>query len=360
MAVAEVVSSPGALCLGQLGMDLESAHAAEWSVALEAAAELIEDGSSKCDLGSAVEVDDGLERTSFTGSRGLVLAKHKLVESWRNVLEAGNIDVLLRHTLVGRLLVLVDALGEVETGAQSLPNQIDDVSWDGSREHEVLAFHLLRVRQVLSDVVNLPLEAVVQQAIGLVHDECIEVRCLDARIRVPEDIVESAGGANKDVASLALRLHEHGALLGAAHGCLDDDAGAARHFLGLDGDLLGQLAGGGDDNGSDVVCLCPLVSPWLVCEGGVVLENALDNGDEKAERLAGARLCLCDPAQVSSKVCTARMHHLHVDAAQCLADGPCLDIGHGGELHLLGDGVDQVWVDKPPSGELAELCDGSI
>lgn len=344
LAVAEVVSRSGALCLGQLGMNFEGAQAVEGRVALEAAAELVEDGSSKGDLRCAVEVDDGLERTSFTGLRGLVLAQYQLVERWHNVLEASNFDVLLGHTLVGGLLVLADALGEVEAGAHGPADEIDHVSWHGGREHEVLAFDFLWVGQVLFDVVDFALESVVQEAIGLVHDKCIEVGCLDARVCVSEDVVEAAGRAHEEMAALTLSLHEHGPLLGAAHGGLDHDAGATGHLLGLDGDLLCQFSGRRNDNGADVVCLPSLVSARPLGQAWVVFENPLDDGNEEAERLAGARFCLGND----------------VDAAQCLVDGACLDVGHGSELHLLGDGVDQVWVDEATSGQLAELGHGPI
>lgn len=35
---------------------------------------------------------------------------------------------------------------------------------------------------------------------------------------------------------------------------------------------------------------------------------------------------------------------LHVDTAQCLVDGAGLYIRHGLDLHLLRDGVDDIWV----------------
>lgn len=45
---------------------------------------------------------------------------------------------------------------------------------------------------------------------------------------------------------------------------------------------------------------------------------------------------------------------LHVNAAQGLVDGPLLDVRHGLDLHLAGDGVDDVGVHKAASSELCK------
>jgi hypothetical protein len=228
----------------------------------------------------------------------------------------------------------------VEARAERLAYEIDNGTGHGGGEHEVLALDLLRVWQVLPDLVDFPLEALVEQAVGLVHDQGVEVRALDARVWVGEDVVEAAGGADEHMAALAQRLLQHGALHGAADGRLDDEAGAGGDLLGLDGNLLGQLTGWRDDDGTDVVCLGALVSAHLLGERGVVLDDALDDGDEEAQRLARARLCLCDAMQVSHYLPHEGSQCLHIDAAQGLVDGARLHVRHGGEAHLLGDGVD--------------------
>lgn len=43
---------------------------------------------------------------------------------------------------------------------------------------------------------------------------------------------------------------------------------------------------------------------------------------------------------------------VHVHAAKGLVDGPLLDVGHGLDLHLAGDGVDNVAVHEAAAGEL--------
>lgn len=143
-------------------MDFKSTQSTEWRVAFKPAAELIEDGRSKCDFCRAVEVNDGLEWATFARSRGLVLAENELVKGGHDVLESSHVDILLRHTLVGGFFVFAHALGEMKTRAQRLSNQVDDVSWDRGREHEILAFNFFWIRQVLSDVVNLLLKSVVK------------------------------------------------------------------------------------------------------------------------------------------------------------------------------------------------------
>ena len=52
--------------------------------------------------------------------------------------------------------------------------------------------------------------------------------------------------------------------------------------------------------------------------------------------------------------------YLHVDAAQGLVDGAGLDVRHGLDAHLLGDGVDDVGVDEAAVCELFELGDELI
>lgn len=98
------------------------------------------------------------------------------------------------------------------------------------------------------------------------------------------------------MASFTLCFLQHHPLLCSTHGSLNDQAGTRHNLLCLDGDLLGQLASGRDDDGSDVVGFCALVAAGTLGEFGVVLENSLDNGDEETKRLAGSCLSLSDTA----------------------------------------------------------------
>jgi hypothetical protein len=52
----------------------------EGSVALETTIELVEDRCSECDFSCAVKVQDGFERTGFTGVGRLLFAEDEFVE----------------------------------------------------------------------------------------------------------------------------------------------------------------------------------------------------------------------------------------------------------------------------------------
>lgn len=160
--MTEVFCSTGTLPLRELGVDLEGAQAVEWCIALEASAELVEDGCGECDFGGAVEVHDGLERASFAGLGSLVFSEREFVERGDDVLEARDVDGLLGNTLMRGLFVLVNALGKVEAGAHSLAHEVHDVAGNRGGEHEILAFDLFWVGQLLADLVNLGLEALVE------------------------------------------------------------------------------------------------------------------------------------------------------------------------------------------------------
>jgi hypothetical protein len=310
LACAEVVRGASTLGLRELGVDLEVADAGQRGLLLEAATELVEDGRGKCDLGGGVEVDDGLEG-ALAGSPGLLrLLGDELVEGRHDVLETGDGNLLLGNTGVCGLLLFVDALGEVEAGAECAADKLDDIAGNGCREHEVLALDLLWVGQVLLDLVDLLGETVIEQTISLVHDQSVESGGLDAGVWVRENIEKTSGSTDEDVAALALGLLQHLALHGSSNGGLDNKAGVLSELLGLDGDLLGELTGGRDDDGPDVVGPGALVAADLLAELGVACDDALDNGNEETECLSGTGLSLCDTAN-----CQSMLVVLNSDAA---------------------------------------------
>jgi hypothetical protein len=185
----------------------------------------------------------------------------------------------------------------VETRAKSAANEIDDFTRDSGGEHHVLALNNFRVRKVLLDVLNLLGETSVEKTISLVHDERIEVRGSHARVGVRENIKQTARGADKNVAALALCLLQHHALLGATDGTLDNEAGAGSDLLRLNSNLFGQLSRRGNDDGADVVGLGPLVAAGPLAELRIGLHDALDNGDEETQRLARSGLGLGNAAE---------------------------------------------------------------
>jgi hypothetical protein len=344
LAGAEIVRSAGTLCLRELGVDLEATEARKGSVALEATAELVENGRSKSDFCGRVVVDDGLEGAGVAGQGLLLLLEDELVESRHDVLESSDHNLLLGNTGVGRLLFLVDTLGEVETRAHCTADKIDDIAGNGGREHEVLALNLLWVGEVLLDIVDLFGETVVQQAVGLVHDQSVQVGRLDAGVRVREDIKETTGSADEQMAALALCPLQHLTLHGSTDGGLHNETGILGDLLRLNGNLFRELTGRGDDDGPDVVRLCALVTADLLAELGVACDDTLDDGDEETECFTSTGLCLRN----------------NVNAAEGLVNGPLLNIGHSLNLHLLGNGVDDVGVHETASSELCELCGRSF
>ena len=295
-AGAEVVRGAGTLGLGKLRVDLKATDTRKGSVALEPTAKLVENGCGECDFGGGIEVNDGLEGSGVASHGVLLLLQDKLVKRRHDVLETSDHDLLLRDTGMCGLLLLVDTLGEVETRAECAADKVDDIAGNGGGEHKVLALDLLGVGQVLLDLVNLLGETVIQQAVSLVHDQCVQVGRLDARVRVRKDIEKTTGSTNEQMAALALCLLEHLALHGSTDGSLYNETGVLGDLLRLDGDLLSELTGRGDDDGPDVVGLCALVTADLLAELGVACDNALNNGNEETERLAGSGLCLCDAA----------------------------------------------------------------
>ena len=287
-------------------MNLKVAEVAEGVVAGPGAAtELVEDGGSEGNLSCGVEVQDSLEGAGSTVGSSILLPEDQLVKSRHDVLEASNVDLLLGDTGVGGLLLLVDALGEVEARTEGAADKIDHVAGNRGREHEVLALDLLRIREVSPDLVDLLGEPLVQKAISLVHDKGVQVGGFDAGVWVGKNVEKTSGSTDENVAALTLCLLQHHALLGSSDGGLDDEAGVGGDLLGLYANLLGELTCGRDDDGPDVVRLGSLVAAGLLAELGVACDDALDDGDKEAERLAGTSLCLCNTVVCQLMFCIA-------------------------------------------------------
>lgn len=96
------------------------------------------------------------------------------------------------------------------------------------------------------------------------------------------------------MASFTLRLLKHSLFLCTSHRNLDDNASVRDYLLGLDCNLFGELAGRRDDNGPDIVGSGALVALDFLAELRVVLDDSLDDGNEKTECFTGTGLCLCN------------------------------------------------------------------
>ncbi len=86
--------------------------------------------------------------------------------------------------------------------------------------------------------------------------------------------------------------------MGAADRGLDNDAVQFAEIRRLGADLLGKLAGGGEDDGTDVAGRGAFVearpAPTRLREVGFLGEDPLDDGDKESQGLAGASLGLGD------------------------------------------------------------------
>jgi hypothetical protein len=114
----------------------------------------------------------------------LVLTHNEFVQGGSDVFESLEADELLWDSGMSWFFVLIHTLGEVEARPHGTPDQVYNLPRKGSGEHEVLTFDFFGIRQVLLDLVDFGSETLVEKTIGLVHDECVQVGCLDARVRV--------------------------------------------------------------------------------------------------------------------------------------------------------------------------------
>ena len=198
---AEVLCGLGAGALSKLGVDFKDAGAATEGVfaATErigvvlcfGCLELVEGRSSEANFSGAAEVDNRLEGTDV---RGIVvvlldLTGAKLSEGREVVLEALGGNKHLRHASVGRLLVVVDALDELETRLEGTANDGDDLLGNGGGEHESLAVFLLGCGKKAHDLLDLGPETLVEQTVGLIEDKCAEIGSLDLGVRVGENVL---------------------------------------------------------------------------------------------------------------------------------------------------------------------------
>lgn len=196
LAAAEVVGGAGALGLRQAAVDLVDAGGGEGVVCAAGAtgggsvgAEVAEDGGGEVDFGCGVEVDDCLERSSAGLLGGLDLAAAELDQGGDGVLEAVDSDELLRHALVGWLLVVADRADELEAWAESLVDELDDFPGDSGAEHQGLARLLLDVGKEIHNLADLGVETLVEESVGLIEDKRVETRCGNTAVPVAEDIL---------------------------------------------------------------------------------------------------------------------------------------------------------------------------
>lgn len=163
------------------------------------------------------------------------------------------------------------------------------------------------------------------------------------------------------MAAFTLSLLEHLALHSSTNSCLHNETSVLSDLLRLNSDLLCEFTSWRNDDGPDIVGLCALVTTDPFAELGVGCNNALDDGDKETKCFASTSFCLCDTFFLSADRTQLNIDSfLHVHAAQGLIDSPLLDVGHSLDLHLLGDGIDDVGVYQSTGRELCECSSRSL
>lgn len=273
---------------------------------------------------------------------------HQLQQRGEEILESRHGNNVLGHSLVCRSFVRVDGLHELEVARIDVcPRQCNYILGDGCREEKGLARLLSAVRQHAHDLFQLSLEADIEHSISLVKAQSGQVRSVDATVVIGQKIVETARGANQQVAALDLGLAQHHRLVHPTDGRLDDNAGVAAKLAGFLTNLFSQLSSWRDDDGADVIGT-GLVLARSGCEARVCLDDSLDGRDEEAKGLASSGPGLGDAAgevtvsSASREIEEAPLLDVHILPLQGGVDAHGLDIGHDLIFHTLNDGADEV------------------
>jgi hypothetical protein len=145
-------------------------------------------------------------------------------------------DIVLLDTFEGELLILDQDLGGI---AHKVLGQLQDVHRHGSREEGNLDL----AREILEDVLDLLLETTREHLVGLVENEDLKVVALEETLL--HHVVDTTWGADNDVNALLENL-DLIADDGATDASVNLDADELTDLLDDEGDLLGELSGGGD------------------------------------------------------------------------------------------------------------------
>ena len=118
-------------------------------------------------------------------------------------------------------------------------SHLQDVNGHGSREESDLDL----AGEVLEDVLDLLLETAREHLVGLIEDEDLKVVALEETLL--HHVVDTTWGADNDVNALLENL-DLIADDGATDASVNLDADELTDLLDDEGDLLGELSGGGD------------------------------------------------------------------------------------------------------------------
>ena len=258
------------------------------------------------DLSAGVAEDDGL-----SNGDGLV----KIGEGVQLPVFLLDGDVELLDTFKGEFVLLDENTDGV---AHELGGDLEHILGHGGREEDNLG----GLREELEDIVDLLGETARQHLVGLIKDEHLHAVGLEDTAL--DHVVDTAGGTDDDLGAVLEGLH------------VIPDAGAANAGVALDLhevtdgdhnllDLLGQLAGGGEDES---------------LAGLDVRVDLLENGDGEGGGLAGTGLGLGD------HVVTCGEWVRSGSARALRALGLTLDDGHDGTLLDSRRALETVGVDS--------------
>lgn len=354
LGLPEVISSPCTISLVQTRV-----NGVRRRQGVHVAGQVLEKLVEHLDLGRLVEEDNSLHGV------GAMLAILRLLDDLQQgrheVLETGYGYNVLGHLLVGRCLVGVDSLDELEVACIDVDSgDLDDILGDSGREQEGLSWLLPAVGQEAHNLLQFLVESDVKHSVGLVEHQSLDIWCVDSAVFVAEKIEETTGCSDQEMAALGPCLAQHHGLVHSTDGGLDLDTGVAAQFAGFGTDLLCQFSRRGDDDGSDVVCSGLLGGAG--CERGVLLDDSGDGGNEESKGLASTGPSLSDTVQLKvslggiASTSAYQWGDVHVLALQGRVDAHGLNVCHGLILHVLEDCLEDVVVDADGC-EISKACD---
>jgi hypothetical protein len=148
-----------------------------------------------------------------------------------------NGDIVLLDTFKGELLILDEDLCGV---AHEVLGKLQDFNGHGGREERNLDL----AGKILEDVLDLLLESTREHLIGLIENENLEIVALEETLL--HHVMDTAWCADNDVNAL-LENSNFLTDIGATDACVNLDLLVFTNLLNDEGDLLGELSGGGNN-----------------------------------------------------------------------------------------------------------------
>lgn len=185
LATSETLRSTLSLSLAQPGVDLVNASGVERMVSGDGerrglgvigTSEFLKDGCKKVRLLVGIAENDGLEWAGVVFRCLCNAGRTKLEQSGNGICQTSDGDAMLRHPGVRGLLVVLNCLYDLEARLESLEDQVLDLWWYGSAEHEGLAVDFLAIGEQGHEVLNVLPEALIKQTVRFVKDKSTQTR----------------------------------------------------------------------------------------------------------------------------------------------------------------------------------------